>query len=358
MTKDNASSSILHLPDQEQLSEIDAQAIDWVIKLDSGRLKARDKRKLSNWLNANVAHKDALLKWASVWDGADDFFTHVSKHVRDALAPCQSASRASSFLQKRRLVLSGLVAAFALVAIGPQAVRVLAPQSDSPTLFATNVGEQRTLTLEDGSTIQMNTKTVVEVDYSDTQRTISMLEGEAYYDVAHDPDRPFVIHVRDKVVRAVGTAFSVRALDDEVSVIVVEGAVELGDVLQHFKAPDAPLLPQPVRIEPLEKVTVKKGSPLLLDVVQTPELDRQLAWKQGFIVFEDAPLHSIVDEVSRYTNMKINIPDPELQQLSVGGRFEIGAVDSLIEALDVTFGVKAVYRGENQMDLVRLEEKK
>jgi RNA polymerase sigma factor (sigma-70 family) len=232
-------------------------------------------------------------------------------------------------------------------------------------LYATALGEQRTWTLVDGSIIQLNTGSRVQVDYGGELRTVRLLRGEAYFAVAHDAQHPFEVHAGVDMIRAVGTAFSVYLKDDQVRVTVSEGRVALASF-----GKDA----EPIDSHAAAKVGTRMGSRnpsakflRSLDSGQSATLDetaaevhfldeksleRQTAWREGLLVFSGQPLSEVIAEVSRYTSMNIEIVDPRLRSLPVGGRFEIDDLPAILDVLESNFNIRVVRPDEQHIRLL------
>jgi len=174
--------------------------------------------------------------------------------------------------------------------------------------FTTDIGEQRSITLEDGSIIVINTHSRVEVHYSPHTRDVRLVNGEALFTVHHDASRPFRVHVNDAVVRAVGTQFNVYRRANDTTVSVIEGIVQIS----KERAAPTPLIlgsstPRQRGSEPqnaLEELaagqaaTVRTGGEIKKR--ETVDVAQVIAWRQGELVFERASLEDMVTEFNRY----------------------------------------------------------
>jgi transmembrane sensor len=187
-------------------------------------------------------------------------------------------------------------------------------------------------------------------------RDIRLVKGEALFEVARDPDRPFRVYAGNGLVRAIGTTFTVYLKDsDNVSVTVAEGEVELAtvsvpDVKQ--RAGDTADVPA----APLAKIKAGQIATFSLDIesIQTlehAELSRRLSWRDGMLRFDGEPLSEAVQEVSRYTTQKIVILDPALRDLRIGGYFRVGETEAMFEALESSFGVRVERINESLVHL-------
>ena len=235
----------------------------------------------------------------------------------------------------------------------------------SPTDYVTGTGERRVIHLDDGSTLTMNTQSRVKVWFTHNLRDLQLLEGEALFTVAHDSVRPFRVHVGRSVVEAVGTEFDVLKDEHGTKVSVVEGRVKIFD----YQSP-APLIlnpnavawteagatelqqsgtPVPVGAREVARVTQPGEGSADFEVdrreVTQQEIERHLAWTNGQLIFENATLTETVAEFNRYNRRKLQIGDPDIAQVRIGGAFRSNNVDDLLMELHSLFGIRAVPAG-------------
>ena len=226
----------------------------------------------------------------------------------------------------------------------------------SPQYYSTQIGETRNITLEDGSHIYINTNSVVEQVYSKQERSIRLLSGEAIFDVAHDEKRPFKVYTKDGIVRAVGTRFAVRVMSTGISVVVTEGRVSLekrenANVDVEGVEESVPQKNIPLILNRGDAAEILNANPVLGNAVQNlapikqyaanESVVEQLSWSQGQLVFQGKSLQYVVDEVSRYTPVKIKIMNEELMVEKITGIFPIGDVELMLDGIEVALGAKA-----------------
>src|SRR5260221_741689 len=202
-------------------TDIDEEAAVWVWRMDSAAVAAADRQAFEAWLRHDPRHRRAAAALPAVWT------------TLDGLADAMRDEKIATFTNTAKLPLlhhpqrGWFAAAAVLAAVAVGAIWLQQGSGESQTL-ATAVGQQRNVTLADGSTVTLNTNTILETDLRRRTREIYLRKGEAHFQVAHDRSRPFLVHAGDAVVRAVGTAFEVRVLTDQhVDVMVDEGRVEV-----------------------------------------------------------------------------------------------------------------------------------
>ena len=337
---------------------IEAEAAAWVARLDAGEATPDDIAAFEAWRERSDRHRDAAARLAKLWDEMDELGCSLGgaeapfADRRSWLPAARPLARAG---YGRRAFIGGAVAAAA-----GWAAFSLAPARATLQIYDTAVGQQRTVVLDDGSEVQLNTDSLIEVRYSRPARDIRLVKGEAYFEVASDKGRPFSVYAGDKVVRAVGTAFNLRLDDRRLDITLSEGAVKVATL----SAGDAPADLRRAAVQlrkPLVTLSAAKGPVETVVVdgevaanapVAEPAVNRKLAWRQGMLVFAGDPLSSVVADVSRYTDISITILDPELNDIPVGGYFKVGAVDAMLEALG-SFGVQAVWIDARHVQLSR-----
>lgn len=204
--------------------------------------------------------------------------------------------------------------------------------------YETPVGGQRKITLADGSSVILNTNSLLDVDFSGQCRDVHLRRGEAYFDVVHDKARPFTVYANNYVVRDIGTAFDVHlSKAGLVEVGVTKGSVEVrpadgGQVSGPAKSLGIIAAGQNIVLG--EKVERAK-------VVSSPDLGRTLAWRQGQLIYTGQPLAEVLADVSRYSNIQIELADPALENLPVGGAFRTDQIEAIFAALENNFGIHA-----------------
>ncbi len=280
-------------------NKADSEATKWAVRLDADNLTETETEALENWLARDPRNVGALVRAQAVWASVDRLRA--------------MGMRASSVPAKPRLSARHWMAAVAASLL--IAVAGWSTFSFFHGRFATSHSEVRQVALEDGSIVTLNSDSVVKVDYQGNIRSIYLESGEASFKVAHNKARPFVVHAGNLLVRAVGTKFTVKLKDGEVSVVVDEGAVEIKRADQ----------PRPARkLARDQELIAKNSSPMQVASVDPHELVRRLSWEQGWLIFDGETLAEAAERVNRYTDEPVVIDDDRLAERSFVGAFRIG----------------------------------
>ena len=199
-------------------------------------------------------------------------------------------------------------------------------------VYATSVGEQRTISLADGSLIALNTQSRVRVDYSDEARDIYLIDGQALFTVSHDSNRPFRVHVSGgPVVQAIGTKFDVRRLRNRTTVAVLEGRVQVTPSTNNVDTSTPDPLVHRAKLGAGEAINVQDtGAMTTLAAVDLVEVN---AWQQRRLIFKDRALSEIVEEFNRYNRQPIRIADDDLATRRYSGVWDADHPDVLFRYL-------------------------
>lgn len=202
-----------------------------------------------------------------------------------------------------------------------------------PLHYETRIGEQRDVLLPDGSRVTLNTDTALKVRYSKARRYIEMQRGEALFVVKHDAQWPFEVAAGGTLTRALGTEFNVDLRNSTVTVSVLDGAVRVVEA-NEVAAAITPALAKG------EAVAVRVGERHAAP--EKADLRRIDAWRTRRLEFNNTPLAAAVDEFNRYSNTRVVIGTPELEQVRVSGVFRIGDADGFLFSLEQALGVKVL----------------
>jgi transmembrane sensor len=207
--------------------------------------------------------------------------------------------------------------------------------------YVSGVGELRSVSLADGSSMSLNTATETRVHFSEVAREVQLARGEAHFEVAKDRARPFVVRSGDLTVTAVGTAFVVRRQGERVDVTVTEGVVELS---QSGAA-------TPRRVSANQRAVVTAASSIEVRSIEHQEAERRLAWRAGMVAFNGEPLAEAVAEVNRHNRRHIVIADAALAGRPIVGMFRANDIETFAQTAAAVMGAQMVEEG----DVIRLE---
>lgn len=317
---------------EQQLEQLQDEALAWVAKLRSDQLCEDDHKQFSIWLNQSAEHELAFDEAVALWQdlGAVAF-------VKEAL-PVKKRE-----FSKRSWVWGTAIAAsfvLTLVFLISPSFRSEEPAQEMAIVevlsYSTKAGEQKRITLPDGSVVELNTGSKIEVRYSQVERKIVLVEGEAYFDVQKDHDRPFLVDLGDGTVLAVGTAFNIRKNADGAVVTVTEGKVRVAQK-------DAPS--QEKFLSMRHQVQIRADG---LGNVTTFGFDEALAWRSKTVVFQETDLAAAVAEINRYLSRPVLLGE-DLQDsgLRVSGTFSLEAPEATLDAIVATFKLSKVETGSS-----------
>lgn len=320
------------MADRETSRYIDEKAADWIARLDRGPLSDEEARAFEAWLDGDPRRRGALLRMDAL-SMLGESARALGPHFEPA--PPQPFRRGASPAPSRRKFLvwggAGAVAA-SIVALG-----VSAPAR----AITTGIGEVRLVTLDDGSTVMLNTQTSVRVRYSESERRVELLYGEVYFTIVQDSRRPFLVEVTGAHLRATQAMFRVRKLDGKpTDVLVNQGDVALG--LAGAKSPTVMRANTRLILPPAEAVAAL-AAPV---AISSDIVSRELAWREGKIAFEGERLDQAVAEFARYSRTRIEIADPILAREPITGLFSASDPVGFSRAAADLFDAKLEQKGE------------
>ena len=301
------------------------EAAGWFAKLANRSVTSESLDAFRAW-RRTPANRAAYEQVEQVWRSASALELDGDIQAALAAALARSAPRREGGLLRGRWV-QALVGA---AAIGATASALLLWPGEGAQSFSTGKGEERLVSLSDGSRVRLDTDTRLTVRLSAGERDVALGRGQAYFDVAHDPRRPFIVTAEGLSVRAVGTRFDVRrnaGRSTSVRVTLVEGSVELrtktrGEVLT---------------LKPGEQVAYAPGHPL--GAAAPSDIPAATGWTGGHIVFHETPLVAAVAEINRYSRRRIILEAGPLASAPVSGVFDVGDTDAFIAGVATLYGL-------------------
>ena len=262
----------------------------WLIRQREGRA---DPSELRAWLEASPSHSEAYRRAASVYNVVERPAARVMKKAR------RSHSRQ--------------IAAIILLSVGAGWMLRDLPLRFTSTV--TEAGETRDIALPDGSHVELNTHSAASVDYSGTERKVTLKRGEAWFNVARNTARPFVVHADDVRVTVLGTKFNVRRLDDSISISVAEGLVQVRD--SH----------KSTLLEAGQAVLVSGEQFAVSDIAPA----RVAEWRAGWAGFEQTTFETVIEELSRYHRGMLFIADSQLRDRPISARFDVRSPETALK---------------------------
>ena len=289
-------------------------AARWFVRLQEPAVSADEQQRFDAWLNQHPQHRDEFQLLQGLWTAADLLPAPRLK----ALAETRPARR------ERRLLLRYAVAASVLaVALGPGLFSGLNHPGGYSAEFSTALGERKHVALPDGSVIDLNSRSRLQVHYEKDRRLIELSEGEAMFSVEHDSSRPFVVEAGSGKITVTGTRFDVRRDVTQTRVAVEQGTVKV----QGHAAPDNEFINLTAG---LGTHVDAQGKVAAAYAVNPAELT---AWRGGKLVFNNARLSEVAAEVSRYREQPLTVSNPDVANLRLTSVFKSADTDALLKAL-------------------------
>ena len=337
---------ILAFPD---LAALDAEAAAWVARFDAGEVSAKDQAEFQAWLNRSALHREAIAEYGNFWSEFDtlrQLTNPIGAEREIGIQAKPPAGGTKYWLAAAAASVLVMVAAggFFLQQKAPERQQITVRQQvpDRPSArqsYATAIGGQKKFALADGSVVTLNTNSQIDVEIRGDCRDVHLVRGEAFFDVVHDEKRPFIVHANQYVVRDIGTAFAVHLTEKGlINVRVTKGRVEIaaraGEGQASLRAKSLGILSAGQDVLFGQKIE-------RAEIVSDAELGRKLAWRQGQLIYSGQPLADVLADISRYSDIQIDLADPALRDLPVGGAFSVNQTDAIFAALENNFGVHA-----------------
>lgn len=343
---------------------IEQTAAAWLARRDAGPWTPQDRQALESWLAERTEHHVALLRLQAAWSEADRLKAlaaglpegtvparnHWSTWA-DGSRPGAPALPTDTMLAPpdlRTVVFAprpatdhprnrwhGMAAVLAAVVAGGLGWWNWQAADVHQSTHASTVGEVLEVDLADGSRATLSSGSQLDVRMDARQRHVALTRGEAFFDVAHDGRRPFVVEASSHRAVAVGTRYAVRREAETLRVVVTEGRVRL----ESAPGPDGQV--RPAALLPAGSLAKVDGNGVLVRSLQAEDAQRYLEWREGFLNFDDAPLAQAADEFNRFNARRLELADPALAQLRIGGNFRWSNLDGFVGLLEQGFPVRA-----------------
>lgn len=330
------------------------EAADWLIAMREPEVSTEQRESFADWLRTSPLHVRAYLEIASLWNDSARVGAELcdGERVDEAsnVVPIWNAEAAAvkdevakEAIRPPRRARRVAIAASALLACVAASTLVWW-QASRPDQYVASIGEQRTFTLEDGSIVRLNSRSRLSVRLSEGRRDVDLLEGQAHFEVAKDPSRPFIVRSGSVTVRAVGTAFDVYRKPNDTVVTVVEGRV----LVRSGSSAVAAALPEAgpgnnasgAASDPDAHVVAlsageqaKVNSTGRIEHQPTANIAAATSWMQQELIFEGQPLSSVVEEFNRYSRRTVVVTDPDLAAFRINGVFHSTNPEALLRFL-------------------------
>jgi transmembrane sensor len=311
---------------------IDAQALNWLERLNGGDMPDQDIEAYVTWMEANPAHAETYRRFEAAWiasaEAADAIRARFGPEARQAGDGGSLLTALGNVL--RPFVRPSLTPQFAGAVTATIAVIILAlqPQEPAPSsdgvVYATAVGEWRDVALADGSSVTLNTGTELSVHLSNQTRRVDLLSGEAFFSVARDESRPFIVQAGKGQVSVLGTQFNVRLTSSGFSVAVAEGLVAVSPTLG-----DGQESQQLLEAEQGAEVNTEVAAVTLFAV----DTDRLASWRQGRLVYRDTPLTEVIADLSRYGQTEVLVSGEDVGAIAFTGVLNIDTPEVMAQRL-------------------------
>ena len=306
---------------------IEARASEWVAREDAG-LNPLERHELEQWIASDHRHHGAYVRARAAWLDTE----RLASLAAGNSPPGRALAAVGSDERRVPVLLAASLAA--VLVLGGLFWRIHGPQGRT---YVSEIGEVRQIALSDGSQLTLNTDTEATVRYQSSQREVALERGEALFKVAHDTSRPFIVRANDILVKAIGTAFTVRVANARTDIVVTEGTVEVsGPLVSGSRAVE--------RVSANHRVVLATGTSRPdIESVTSEALNRELAWRDGMAAFAGEPMSVAAAEINRHSRERIIIDDAALATRPVVGVFHANDAEAFATAAATTFGAQVVH---------------
>ncbi|MDN5942923.1 MAG: FecR domain-containing protein [Nitrospira sp.] len=308
-----------------------ATARDWIVRLASGHITEEELHQFKGWLAERPSHRQTFERERMFWQQLDQLERVSGEWTGDRDRLGLEQSRSSRRPARRAVLVGGLIAACVTLIVLYQDIRLFLMAD-----HRTAVGQQQVVTLPDGSVVHLNTDTALAMSYAANERRIDLLKGEALFTVMPDPQKPFRVLAQGGTTQAVGTAFVVQAQEQQTSVTVAEGIVEVSaaDSSGRRSGPS-------IAVHKDQQTSYRPGT--APQAVANSDSHAVTAWTRGAIVIEAQPFAQAMAELDRYRPGRIVVLADASRTKPVSGRFTLAGIDDALTALATTQGLSVVH---------------
>lgn len=302
-------------------------AISWVTRLHSGDCTDQERHDFEVWLAQSEAHRIAHREVAAFWEGLSQIEPHAAPQLAAARTYLRKARHSRRALSKKRL--AGVLSLVLITGLSP-----LWWSWFTTDIYRTAKGESASIQLSDGSRIDLNTDTELSVQYTWTRRTVKLEHGEALFEVVHNAEKPFEVIAADGRIQDIGTRFNIYRQADRVSVTVLEGEVSVA-----AKSSAAQNL--------IPGQQISYDSTGQTSAISHADTDVATAWQKGQLVFKGQPLNVVLEQLGRYHDISLQVPDSRLQSLKVSGVFPTNNLSLALNTIAGALPIKVAQTATN-----------
>ncbi len=304
--------------------DIGERAANWVQRREFWMWTEQDAEALEAWLAESLAHRIAYTRTETAWKRT----TRVT-----ALRTAMGAARSAKHGWLSQIWVRTAAALIFVTAVGFGMEQHFRPEAE--TIYSTAVGERETITLADGSRIELNTDTTLRASGSASRRRVTLAKGEAFFDIKHDSANPFAVIVGNHRITDLGTKFLVRSEPNRLEVALVEGRAAF-DAAGGRTQPPIVLAPGDSLVVADNQIrTTRKTSQTLSD---------ELGWRYGMLVFENTSLGEAADQINRYNAQKVIVADASTAKLKISATFPTNGIEDFVQMAHALLGLRVEHR--------------
>lgn len=303
------------------------EAARWIARRQSGELTREGRREFFEWLGASDENRAAYAQFESTLESFDEageelLADELERELTEEFNRGEEIRRRPRRAPVHRLAIAASVG---MLIAGAAIIAPIYPAGEGQA-YATAVGEQINVALEDGSIATLNTNSKIDVRYSSGKRKVEFRQGEALFEVARDAQRPFVVKTPLATIKVTGTTFDVRSTPHETMILVVSGSVSVTP-----KGEEAAIL--------------SGGEQLRVDISGAGKIARidparALSWRTGKAQYQDQPLGNVLNDLNRYFKTPIALSDASLAGMPVTGEFDLKDQETAVAALAAAFDLR------------------
>ncbi|MBW1927282.1 MAG: FecR domain-containing protein [Deltaproteobacteria bacterium] len=327
------------------------QAARWLVRSQDKDFTPEDKKQMTAWLNEAPANREAFEEMCETWEHMGvltPVLAPISIHPYKAKKYAGVKAILSRFKESKNRVAVAVAAMAVLVLLCLPVFRTyFFQQAETIHAYKTMIGEQKILTLSDGSILKMNVRSALSVRMSSLLRQVELNEGEIFFAVAVDPDRPFEVRIPNGLIRVLGTAFNVKSRSGRVAVDVERGRVLVKDA------------PKGTGDMRAGRVTLAAGQGVDIDPsghlsrLRPSDMKQVLAWQNRQAVFKNTPLEQVLRELELYHDVRVKLACPELEAKGITGTFDMRDLDQTLEVIMAATSLQAERQADGTITLYK-----